>query len=93
VDIALLRGETATGESRRKFDQDFKEGAVRVVRETGRPVAQVARELGSGEDRNRIERQAGLRIGAGLSSNRTTSGDSGSVGAELSPSSVRIRVG
>ena len=36
-------------ESRRKFDQDFKEGAVRIVRETGRPVAQVARELGVNE--------------------------------------------
>jgi hypothetical protein len=24
-------------ESRRKFDQDLKEGAVRLVRETGRP--------------------------------------------------------
>ena len=33
-------------ESRRKFDQDFKEGAVRIVRETGKPVAQVARDLG-----------------------------------------------
>ena len=27
-------------ETRRKFDADFKEGAVRLVRETGRPVAQ-----------------------------------------------------
>ena len=34
---------------RRKFDQDFKEGAVRLVRETGRPVAQVARDLGINE--------------------------------------------
>ena len=25
------------GEARRKFDQDFKEGAVRLVRETGKP--------------------------------------------------------
>ena len=33
-------------ESRRKFDQDFKEGAVRLVRETGRPIAEVARDLG-----------------------------------------------
>ena len=36
-------------ESRRRFDQDFKEGAVRIVRETGKPVAQVARELGVNE--------------------------------------------
>jgi transposase len=33
-------------EARRKFDEQFKEGAVRIVRETGKPIAQVARELG-----------------------------------------------
>jgi transposase len=33
-------------EARRKFDREFREGAVRIVRETGKPVAQVARELG-----------------------------------------------
>ncbi|CCK55000.1 transposase [Mycobacterium canetti] len=33
-------------EARRKFDVQFKEGAVRIVRETGKPIAQVARELG-----------------------------------------------
>ncbi|WP_230870927.1 transposase [Mycobacterium canetti] len=44
-------------EARRKFDaqfkegavrivRQFKEGAVRIVRETGKPIAQVARELG-----------------------------------------------
>ncbi|WP_445190174.1 transposase [Pseudonocardia sp. Cha107L01] len=27
-------------------DQDFKEGAVRLVRETGRPIAQIAKDLG-----------------------------------------------
>jgi transposase len=34
------------GETRRKFDADFMEGAVRLVLETGKPIAQVARELG-----------------------------------------------
>jgi transposase len=37
----------AMGETRRKFDQDFREGAVRLVRETGKPIAQVARIWGS----------------------------------------------
>jgi transposase len=31
---------------RRNFDREFREGAVRIVRETGKPIAQVARELG-----------------------------------------------
>ena len=36
-------------DTRRKFDQDFKEGAVWLVRETGKPSAQVARDLGVNE--------------------------------------------
>jgi transposase len=39
----------AMAEARRKFDEDFKQGAVRLVRETGRPIARVARELGINE--------------------------------------------
>jgi transposase len=37
------------GETRRKFDRDFREGAVRLARETGKPIAQVARDLGVNE--------------------------------------------
>ena len=33
-------------EVRRKFTPDFKEGAVRIVKETGKPMAEVARDLG-----------------------------------------------
>jgi transposase len=33
----------------RNFDREFREGAVRIVRETGKPIAQVARELGLNE--------------------------------------------
>src|SRR4030095_1825413 len=36
-------------EGKRKFDEDFKQGAVRIVRETGKPIAQAAREVGSNE--------------------------------------------
>jgi transposase len=31
-------------DSRRKFDPEFREGAVRIFRETGKPIAQIARE-------------------------------------------------
>jgi len=36
-------------EVRRRFDQEFKAGAVRIVLETGKPIAVVARELGINE--------------------------------------------
>jgi transposase len=33
----------------RKYDEDFKHGAVQLVTQTGKPIAQVARELGVNE--------------------------------------------
>jgi transposase len=38
------------GEARRKFDKDFREGAVRLVRETGKPIAQVARDCTTNQE-------------------------------------------
>jgi transposase len=32
--------------TRGRFDQDFRESAVRLVRETGKPIARVAPDLG-----------------------------------------------
>ena len=52
---------------RRIFDREFRDGAVRIVEETDRPVAEVARELGVCEGtlgnwvrRDRAERAGGL---------------------------------
>ena len=36
-------------EKRRKYDKEFREGAVRFVRETGKSIAQAARDLGVNE--------------------------------------------
>ena len=52
---------------RRNHDREFRDGAVRIVKETGRPVARVARDLGVNEGtlgnlvrRDREERSGGL---------------------------------
>ena len=36
-------------EKRNKYDREFREGAVRIVEETNKPIAQVARDLGVNE--------------------------------------------
>jgi len=36
-------------EKRKRYDREFREGAVRIVEETGKPIAQVARDLGVNE--------------------------------------------
>jgi len=60
-------------EKRRRFDPEFRAGAVRIVLETGKPVAQVARDLGIHEGTlaswvNRAQAMpGGGRDGGGLS--------------------------
>ena len=83
----------------RKFDQEFRDGAVRLVLETGKPIAQVARELGINEGtlgnwcaRERRSREGGNPAlsesrarGAGAAADRRTS----SCGCSVMSSSAR----
>jgi len=59
-------------EKRRKFDKEFREGAVRIVQESSKSIAQVARDLGVSEgtlgnwvvlDRQAREGTTGLSTG------------------------------
>jgi transposase-like protein len=57
-------------ETRRKFDPEFREGVVRIVRETGKSIAQVARDLGinAGTLGNWVAKDHAARVGTqGLS--------------------------
>jgi transposase len=63
---------------RRKYDAEFREGAVTIVRETGRPIAEVARELGVGPG----------TLGNWVHKDRMTRGD-GPERARVDPAYVR----
>lgn len=54
-------------EKRMKYDREFREGAVRIVEETGKPIAQVARDLGVNEGTlgNWVQRARTEREGRG----------------------------
>ena len=53
-------------EKRRKYDREFREGAVRILEETGKPIAQVARDLGvvEGTLGNRVKQARESRDGS-----------------------------
>ena len=57
----------AMPETRKKYDREFREGAVRIVEETKQPVAQVARDLGVNEGTlgNWVQRARAAREGRG----------------------------
>ncbi|MDY6811851.1 MAG: transposase [Actinomycetota bacterium] len=54
-------------EKRKKYDREFRDGAVRIVEETGKPIAQVARDMGINEGTlgNWVNRARAEREGRG----------------------------
>ena len=54
-------------ETRKKYDREFREGAVRIVEETGKSIAHVARDLGVNEGTlgNGVARAREARDGSG----------------------------
>jgi transposase len=77
-------------EIRKQYDQAFKAGAVRIVFETGKTVAQVARDLDVNErtlatwvEKAREEAPGGARKGSGVLPARVDPALAGDVEVEL----------
>ena len=70
-------------EMRRKYDAEFREGPVTIVRETGKPIVEVARDLGIGAGTlgNWVKKD---RLARGEESDRTGSTRATCVGSNVS---------
>jgi transposase len=77
---------------RRKYDPEFGEGAVTIVRETGRPIAEVAGDLGVGAGSRRMDSsRLMMSVGDGSRwrSSRMTLAARRSLGSESRPMRAR----
>jgi transposase len=73
--------EDGDGRNAQEVRWDFKEGAVRLVRETGRPIAQVAKDLGINEG----------TLGNWVNADRRRRGDGTELGEDERAELARLR--
>ena len=79
------------GTSRRQFTDEFKRESVGLLASSGRPLSQIARELGIAASMLRSWRDAGDRGKAGSPRRSNTQAAIPSAGADLAAENARLR--
>src|ERR1700730_4198347 len=81
------------GTARRQYTEEFKRGAIGLLASSGRPLSQIAEELGIGASRLRAWRNKGDGGHAGSPRRPNTQAAIPHAGADLAAENARLRRG